>query len=61
MKPVSKMWGMVRLNKALFGARKNTPEVVITPEIPAASNHDQDDGKQLDAGWNEGITREITQ
>lgn len=41
--------------------QRTTPEVMITPETPAAVSHGQDDAKQLGAGWSEGVTREITQ
>ncbi|PBP27330.1 hypothetical protein BUE80_DR001645 [Diplocarpon rosae] len=40
--------------------QRSTPEVTITPETPAAINHDDDDGKQLGANWS-SATREITQ
>ncbi|KAH7403421.1 hypothetical protein BKA64DRAFT_641409 [Cadophora sp. MPI-SDFR-AT-0126] len=39
---------------------RTTPEVMITPETPAARNHGDDDGKQL--GWSADSTaQEITQ
>ncbi len=48
-------------HRAFLDPQRTTPEVMITPETPAAVSHDQDGGKQLGAGWTEGVTREITQ
>ena len=44
----------------LLEPQRTTPEVMITPETPAAINHGEDDGKQLGAGW-DGVAQEITQ
>jgi hypothetical protein len=44
----------------LLEPQRMTPEVMITPETPAATNHGEEDGKQLGVGWN-GVTQEITQ
>ncbi|KAE8453774.1 hypothetical protein EG329_009286 [Mollisiaceae sp. DMI_Dod_QoI] len=41
--------------------QRTTPELMITPETPAASNHGDEDGKQLGAGWTAEVAREITQ
>jgi hypothetical protein len=45
----------------LLEPHRTTPEVTLTPETPAASTHDDHDGKQL--GWTgtKQIAREITQ
>ena len=45
----------------LLEPQSTTPEVMITPVTPAATNHDEHDGKQLGAGWREQIASEITQ
>jgi hypothetical protein len=46
----------------LLEPHRTTPEVTLTTETPAASSHDQDDGKQLGAGFRtEQVAREITQ
>lgn len=44
----------------LLEPQHTTPEVMLTPETPAAANDDGED-KQLGSGWSEQITREITQ
>jgi hypothetical protein len=42
--------------------QNSTPEVMITPETPAAVDTDGEEGKQLGSGWTgEVATREITQ
>jgi hypothetical protein len=42
--------------------QNSTPEVMITPETPAALDNDGEEGKQLGSGWTgEVATREITQ
>jgi hypothetical protein len=45
----------------LLEPHRTTPEVTLTSETPAASSHDQDNSKQLRAGWTEEVAREITQ
>ena len=45
----------------LLEPQRITPELMITPVTPAATNHDEDDGKQLGAGWTEQVSKEITQ
>lgn len=44
----------------LLEPQRTTPEVMLTPETPAAANDDGED-KQLGSGWSEQVTREITQ
>lgn len=38
---------------------QTTPELMITPETPAAMAHTDEESKQLGAGWNANVTREI--
>ncbi|CZR60939.1 related to Protein sip5 [Phialocephala subalpina] len=45
----------------LLESQRTTPEVMVTPETPAAANHGDDDGKQLGAGWTGEVSTEITQ
>ena len=45
----------------LLEPQRTTPEVMLTPETPAAINHGDDDGKQLGSNWNRESTTEITQ
>ncbi|KAK0104574.1 SNF1-interacting protein [Cadophora gregata] len=48
------------ISPAQLEQERTTPEVMITPETPAARDHGDDDGKQL--GWSADSTaREITQ
>lgn len=51
----------VRRQTTLLQSNDSNPEVMITPVTPAATNHDDDDSKQLGAGWTEQVTREILQ
>ncbi|KAF4635961.1 hypothetical protein G7Y89_g2131 [Cudoniella acicularis] len=46
----------------LLQPQRTTPEVMLTPETPAAVSHREDEGKQLGSNWSESTsTREITQ
>ncbi|CAG8977892.1 hypothetical protein HYALB_00001769 [Hymenoscyphus albidus] len=45
----------------LLEPQRTTPEVMLTPETPAAMNGDDEEDKQLGSGWTENVTREITQ
>ncbi|KUJ20351.1 uncharacterized protein LY89DRAFT_666037 [Mollisia scopiformis] len=45
----------------LLEPQRTTPEVMITPVTPAATNHGDDDAKQLGSGWTGEVSAEITQ
>jgi len=45
----------------LMEPQSTTPEVMVTPVTPAATNTGEDNGKQLGAGFTEEFAREITQ
>ncbi|KAL5313863.1 hypothetical protein ACEPPN_018286 [Leptodophora sp. 'Broadleaf-Isolate-01'] len=48
-------------NLAHLDQERTTPEVMITPETPAATNNGDDDGKQLGFTTADSTAREITQ
>ncbi|TVY85033.1 Protein sip5 [Lachnellula suecica] len=46
----------------LLESQNTTPEVMVTPETPAALDHEEDGGKQLGSGWSEEVAaRQVTQ
>ncbi|KAL2067343.1 hypothetical protein VTL71DRAFT_1768 [Oculimacula yallundae] len=49
------------INPIQLEQQRTTPEVMITPETPAALGHGDDDGKQLGFSSADSTTREITQ
>ncbi|CZT48258.1 related to Protein sip5 [Rhynchosporium secalis] len=49
------------INPLTLEQQRSTPEVMVTPETPAALNHGDDDGKQLGFSSADSTTREITQ